>query len=391
MLQPQMLSGSYEELFERGKMHLQLGEFEAAEAIFERLYKRLTRINETVFRRRPDLEELRVVSTSTLALLLRRRKEYDRAIDLYQKLMEITPVEDHLEWQFALAGLKVSMGDVDTGLDELRGLAMANPGEQKLWASLGLALMEIDNLPEAEVALKHAADIKSKNPEDQFAIYGALFSLYKNQARYNEAEKMWQRVVQVSTKDEAPWEPLYDMFLDAGLLERIEYWLQKDNNPFRSGLYRGKVSQARGDVDGALKIWQKTAAISPDSYKLGQDFWAEAALRSNYDPDEVARTLYQTTQDESITMLGALLLAVAEIRNRKLEQAHGLLQVYIQGLLPNPSSSSAQVKIPHKEWQLFAELLPDVEVTAEFEPYFHTETDKKMDLPAEDETSNQAQ
>jgi len=81
---PRVLPGSYEDLYERGMSYFEEERYDEALTVFERLYTRLSKLSDKIFKRRPDLRELQLLSTEVLAILWGRQKEFERAEGLFR-------------------------------------------------------------------------------------------------------------------------------------------------------------------------------------------------------------------------------------------------------------------------------------------------------------------
>ncbi len=357
------VSGSYDDLYAQAERHLERGELEQAEAVLSRIYLRLGKLSEAVVSRRPDLNKLRILSAKMLADLNRRRGNYRRAIELYQQLLETTPAAMHPDWRHVIARLKAENGQVAEGLDEMRSLAVAHSSESWPWLSLGQILLDEKEYEEAVVNLQKAIARSKKKTEDRYWATTTLFVVYKLMGRHTEAEAAWLEAMQSAGNKNRDYYPLYVMYLEAGLLDKAARWLKKEKNPFRLGLHRGLLAQAQGNADAAMKYWADTAARSPPDFETGYEDWAEAALRSNYDPARISRTLLKFIVDENISRYGMLMFAVAEIRRGNFDRAH---EIFSQ---MNISDSDL---LPRQERQIFSALLKPSD-TESFKKYFQTE------------------
>lgn len=367
MYQRGFVSGSYEDLYAQAERHLENREYEQAEAVFGRLHQRLSKLSATLLSRHPNLDELRVLSAEAFADLSRRKGNYQRAIEIYRQLLDTTPAARHPDWQHAVAHLKIESGLLAEGLDELRALAVALPSEPWPWLSLGHVFLDEKNYDEAVLNLKKAIARSDKNSEDRYWSMTTLFLTYKLMEQYEAAEATWLDTLAVAGNKNRDYYPLYTMYLQAGLLDKAERWLKKEQNPFRLGLHRGLLAQARGDTDAAMTHWQKTADRSLADYKMGHEDWAEAALRVNYDPAKIAKTLLAAMVDDNITRYGMVMFAVTSIRRGNFDRAHGAfadVQVMDSDLLSL------------REWTVFSELA-GASNAEQFSKYFKSPDDDR--------------
>ncbi len=377
MLDGTQLSGSYEALFQQADEHLQNGELEEAKQIFRRLHHRLGRLSQKVRDLRPELEDLRIISTEILATLLRDEKTFDEAEKLYQNLIDTTPNDFHNKWEHALAWITINRGDIDAGLEKLRALTVAYPDDQSLWVSLGGALVKEERLDEAEEALKRAIALPPlEDEDDNRMIYGMLFVLYKRQNRIDDAEQVWLDWREVSGIADAI--PLYEMYLEYDEPERLAHWLEKEKNPVIRGFYKAKMAHRHGEMEVAQKWWRKVAKLPVDEYDYAADMWAEASLRSHSDSQAVLDVLEDGLENNVISIRGMLLFAVVKIRLDNLDSAEQLLELYRQRMVDDLLAEND--KIPYSGWQLFSDLVTDESLIERFKGYFNTEP-----LPEDDE------
>jgi len=370
-MDPQQLSGSYESLFKQVDYLLNMGNVDDALPILARLHTRLAKLSDSVRVRRPELEEMRVVVSNVLGPLYRERKRYDDAIAIYQELLDTTANTDQTDWKHALALLTIDKGDALTGLDMLRSLTVANPGFLPVWLSLGSGLIGEGLFDEAEATLMHAIELKTNEDDDLSTAYDLLFVVYKKQKKYDAAEQIWRQWWQISGEETRGTLPLYEMYFQAEMYDKVTYWLEKEKDPLLAGFYRAQLMQRRGDVASAQKLWQKVASLKPERLEWGWDMWAEAVLRSDGDAELARARLTEAISQRKISMRGILLLAVAQLRLGRNENVHTTLQTYARAL--RKDGITEEQRIPFSHWQLFNQLAP-ADVVAEFEPYFNTQT-----------------
>lgn len=362
------LSASYESLFEQVDYLLKMGQRDEAFPIVERLYSRLSKLSDNVRRRRPELEDLRVVVTSVLASLKRENQELDDALALYEELIASTPETDHSDWLLAQATILVDKGDVSAGLDILRELAVKHPDDMQTWLTMASGLIRENLLDEAEATLKHAIKIEGAETEDMRMAYGLLFVVYKKQQNYDAAEKTWVSWMQRSDEAKDDTIPLFELFFDAQNYEKVEYWLKREKNPLLAAYYRAQLASRRDEPD-AKKLWEKVTSFSPTEENRGWDMWAEAQLRSDGDPQKALEAIQESVMRRTVTMRGVLLMAISQLRLGHIDTAHKTLEDFVHGL--EVDGMAEDEKLRHAHWQLFNELSGDAP-TAEFEQYFAT-------------------
>jgi tetratricopeptide (TPR) repeat protein len=85
------VSDSYEDIYARAESSLARGDYDAAQESFRRLSDRLGKAKPAVLERRPELHNLRLVSLARQAEIYRIQGEFEEALQLYQRLIEISP------------------------------------------------------------------------------------------------------------------------------------------------------------------------------------------------------------------------------------------------------------------------------------------------------------
>lgn len=372
MPDPKQISGSYEELFERATRLMDAPDVPGAVAIFERLYSRLNKLSDVVLRRRPELSDLRLTVSDILAAIYRRYGKYDEALAIYQQLLETSSDEqDHVEWQHAIANLKIEMGNVDEGADALRALITAHPSDVKLRVSLGQGFFQKKEFEEAATTMEESLLMIEDDAEMLQFVRNALFVIYQKLKRFDDAEMMWQKIVQSAEKGKYNNNAIYELLLTSENYERLAQQLEKEKNPMIAGYYLGRLAFAQGQTDEAIKYWGNVAQKMPFDYEDGYDLWAEAALRADGDASMVAGAIYQLISTQRVTMRGALLLAVAEIRRNEPDAAHTVLKTFMKGLGAELNPEAARLE--PEDWAIFSELLPADTDTEPFKPYFKSE------------------
>ncbi|OQY30125.1 MAG: hypothetical protein B6243_10715 [Anaerolineaceae bacterium 4572_5.2] len=369
---PRMLPGSYEDLYERGMSYFKEGQYDEALPVFERLYARLSKLSDKIFKRRPDLRELQLLSTEALAVLLGRQKEFERAEGLIQELIQLTaPQPAEARWIQMSLFYKIDSGseDFQTVMDELRAMAVMYPEDRWAWSMMGRLWLHQGNYAEAESNFNRAIE-REGSFSDFLITQTALFTLYKDQQRFDEAEEamkiLWRDLDVPDAKH--PY-PLYKMYLQSGNFKRAEYWLKQEKNPLNANFYRGLLAQKQGDEDAARDFWQKAVAEDPSLFEDGHPGWANAAMRLETDPLFIVEKLESLTGDDDDPAAHTLLmLAIAHIRAGNLDAARRILA----DLNDDPMKTSLLWEPPlnAEDWQLFTELISSAETQEAFKEYF---------------------
>jgi tetratricopeptide (TPR) repeat protein len=371
------ISDSYENIYALAESNLARGNYETAQANFQRLNDRLSKLKPFVLERRPELQNLRLLSMARQAQIHHIQGELEQAVHLYEQMIEIAP-ETRDRWQRELALVRIDMGQTEKGLDELRAQAITHPGDSELWLTIGLESEAIGRLEEAEETLKRATRIASQ-PEDKTEAYLTLFDFYRGQGRVEEALAAWEKAWQDQQDSDYVF-PLYQMMWETGDLEQSHNYLRQEKNPLRKGFHQGLLSMAEGDSEEASKHWKRVARMDPLEFEEGHDAWAEAALRVDYSPEEVVSALGAILQAGDFTLRGLLLQGIAEARLGHIEHAERALEVARNiGMRSRPREE----KLSSTQWALFDELVTDENVKGQLRDYFQADSESEVEAAKE--------
>ena len=366
-----MLPGSYEDLYERGMSYFEEEQYDEALPVFERLHARLSKLSDKIFKRRPDLRELQLLSAEALAVLLGRQKEFERAESLIQELIQLTaPQQAEARWIQMSLLYKIESGSADfqTVMDELRAMAVMYPEDRWAWSMMGRLWLHQGNYAAAESNFMRALE-REGSFNDFLITQTSLFKLYKDQQQFDKAEEAMKALWHdLGPEAKHPY-PLYKMYLQNGNFKRAEYWLKQEKNPLHATFYQGLLAQKQGDENAARAFWQKTAAEDPDFFEDGQPSWANAAMRLEKDPLFIVEKLEALREDDDdLAAHTLLMLAIAHIRAGNLEAARKIFA----DLNDDPLKKSLlwEPELNAENWEIFTELIPNVETQEAFKAYF---------------------
>ena len=367
------VSDSYEYIYALAESNLARGDYETAQANFQRLSERLSQLKPVVLERRPELRNLLLVSLGKEAEIHHIQGEYEEAVELYQKAIDMAP-ETRGRWQRDLALVRIDMGQVEEGLDELRAQAIATPGDSELWLTIGVECEALGRLDEAEENLERAAR-SAADPEDKTEAYLALFDLYRAQGQVEQAMTAWEQAWEGNEESDYVF-PMYQMMWEAGDLERAREYLRREKNPLRKGFHQGLMEASEGEDEEAAKRWKQVAKMDPLEYDEGHEAWAEAALRVDHQPEEVIAALAAVLEAGSFTSRGLILQAIAEARIGHAEHAEDVLEMARNlGMRTRPREE----KLSLAHWALFDELVTDDEIKGQLQPYFESVPEEEIE------------
>jgi tetratricopeptide (TPR) repeat protein len=372
------LSDSYEYIYALAESNLARGDYDTAQANFQRLSDRLSKLKPVVLERRPELRNLLLVSLDKQAEIHHIRGEFEEAVETYQQAMEIAP-ETRDRWGRDLALVYIDMGQTERGLDELRAQAIAHPGDSELWLAIGVECEALGRLDEAEENLRRAARSASDSDEKTEA-YLAIFDFYRAQGRVEEALAAWDQAWEGEDHDSDYVFPLYQMMWEAGDIERAQEYLRQEKNPLRKGFQEGLMADSQGDSEEAAKRWRRVAKMNPLEFDEGHEAWAEAALRVNYPPQEIIGALAAILEAGDFTPRGLILQAVAEARIGHVEHAQDILETARRiGMRSRPRED----KLSAAHWALFDELVSGDDIKEQLRPYFQVDSEGNTEVTQE--------
>jgi tetratricopeptide (TPR) repeat protein len=373
------VSDSYEYIYALAESSLARGDFETAQANYQRLSERLSKLKPAVLDRRPELRNLLVASLAKQAEIRHIHGEFERAVELYEQVIEMAP-ETRDRWLGEMALVRIDMGQAEKGLDILRAQAVAHPGDSEAWLTIGVEAEALGRLDEAEENLGRASRAAS-DPDDKARAYLALFDFYREQGRVDEALVTWDQAWEGTGRESGYVFPLYQMMWEAGDLERSREYLSKEKNPLRKGFYQGLLALSEGNSDEAAKQWKRVAKMNPLEYDEGHEAWAEAALRVDHSPEEVIGAMSAVLEANNFTPRGLLLQGIAEARIGHVDHAQEVLEIARNiGMRTRPREE----KLPEAHWTLLDELVEDDEIKTQLKYLFDIGPEKETEVNQEE-------
>jgi tetratricopeptide (TPR) repeat protein len=359
------VSDSYEDIAARAGALMENGDLDEARDELMRITNRLGNMKPDVLARRPGLRSLLTMSLLQLTTIHRFQGDFDKALAVCQQLGSVAPHAANL-WRRIGAWTRIDRGEVEQGLDELRAEAVAAPGDYEVWLTIGVECAGLGRAEEAEENLRRAVK-NAHTPRARLECHLALFDLYRQQGRVEEALAEYEAMPQLDDSANPDVSPVYQMLLECGDTERAAQYIAREPNPLRRGFYEGLVEARQGKADEAQKRWQKVARTDALKYEEGHEAWAEAALRVNVSAEHVAGTLQHKRKHHTITQRGLLMLAVAEARLGRLEDVkEALAAARNQGLYMRPRREL----LPGSDWAVFEELVSDDDIKRAVRHFF---------------------
>jgi tetratricopeptide (TPR) repeat protein len=257
------------------------------------------------------------------------------------------------------------MGRVEQGLDELRAVAVATPGSYETWLIMGRECMYLGRWEEAAENLDRALR-NATTQESRQDVYLAFFELYRAQGRIEDAIAAWDQAWKEKAEPDDV-SPVYQMLIEHERFEQAHQYLERETNALRREFYQGLLEARKGRIQEAQRHWQKVAKMNPFKFEDGFEEWAEAALRTNLNPEEIIKVLDRTQNVLHLTPRRAVLSAIAEARLGNVDNTERALR---QGCLLEKLERPRREKLSAKDWALFDELVTDAEVKQKLKSFF---------------------
>jgi tetratricopeptide (TPR) repeat protein len=140
-------------------------------------------------------------------LLLEEEGDYEAALVAYSKALQLDP-GGNPQLAVRIAHDYAKRGDVASGIDVLKDLAKARPGEPA--AYLNLAYFYLKQLKKPELAVKYAEQAVEVDPKN-LTGYQTLFEVYMALKQKKEAETTLLKAQKLDSKDPNFWLNLVDL------------------------------------------------------------------------------------------------------------------------------------------------------------------------------------
>jgi tetratricopeptide (TPR) repeat protein len=359
------LRDSYEQVLNRARLAFRSGNPEEAIALYRRLVDKLSRLSERVLDRRPELRDLHRDTRLELAAILRFEGRYAEAIEVTEVLLETHP-DDADAWRTDVAILRMSKGEVETGLAELRALAEKDPANPWRWTTLGREARIEGYLADSQAALDRAALVGSEgdarqqaeNEYQRFLLFGEL-------GQHDDAVAAWEQAVQWHDEVGTTIRQVYTMLTDAGRYSDALRYVEQEDNALQAGFQRGIIAQRTGNAALARQEWQQVAQLTPDEFDAGHDAWVESVLRLG-DPEPALEWLQDNLGQRGSSRL-LVLSGIGWAMRQDGELATVLLQ---QAINLTRRERPPRKKLGSDDWRLLDSLVADDEIKASLRTYF---------------------
>ena len=196
---------------------------------------------------------------------------YEKAEAALRRSLELSPESPRTA--AALAAVLCSRHKFAEALPIARKLTRQNPGDIDALATVGDALLEMGQYPEAETALQ---DLYRRAPVPQ--VIARLANLAELKGEADEALRLMQRAAEAVRKQGDPRAASWylarqgDIALGAGRIDEAESYFQAvppGTDAYHDATFGlSRVRAARGRLDEAIALGEKAVAIGPDPHML---------------------------------------------------------------------------------------------------------------------------
>jgi tetratricopeptide (TPR) repeat protein len=353
---------------DRAQAAVEVGDLDEAAELYQRLFDKLDRLSDRILSRRPGLREMHYQAGMELAELRHDQGRFSTAIDVKERLLKSDP-DKAGELRRDLAVLRLAKGETERGLAELRLLADEKPEDAWNWIVLGSEARIEGQFSLSESALDRALAVAGKgNGPLLDSVYYHRFLLFRDMRRIDAALDAWQKALAAS-KDSAQRrdtvDQVYTMLTEAGRYSEALAYVDRDDNPLRSGFQRGLVASFTGNVVKARAEWEAVAKLDPLAFDAGHESWIDATLRLG-DPKPVLDRMQPLVEGYETPRL-LVLIGIAAAMRAALDLASMFFQRAIElqryGRPPKQKLDSA-------EWRLLDSLVTDDKIKTSLRPYF---------------------
>jgi tetratricopeptide (TPR) repeat protein len=359
------LPGSYESMHERARGLARAGDMENSFALYRRLTDRLGGLSDRILARRPELGELHRQARLEYSGLLASEGRYAEAIEVEQVLLETDP-EEADQWRRDLAVLRVSKGEVDAGLAELRSLAEESPDDPGAWLTLGVECRLASRLAESQHALDRAQEVcKEDDAELLASISYHRFLLFKEMKQLDDALAAWEEAMAQDSGIGVTIRQVYTMLTEAGRYGEAQSYIARDENALQAGFQRGIIDSMTGKQIEARQAWREVADLDPDDFEYGHDAWVEAVLRLG-DPEPALEWLQNSLPEVGTPRL-FVLSGIGWAMRDDPELAAILFQ---QAINLRRRERPPRQKLDSADWRLLDSLVADDEIKSSLKSYF---------------------
>ena len=209
------------------------------------------------------------IALNNLGLIYAQQGMYDKALALYEQLLDYAPNQDHIERVYgnmaeAYAGKQL----FDQAIDYYQKSLEANP--EYIGAYLGLAKVIMD-LGQYENALNIYRTALELEPQNE-TIYNQLGNLYVVQGKYDDAIAHYQKAIALNQSYLAAYNGLGLSYAEKGDLDQARSVLQQALriDPDATVIWNslGSLYMSQGETEKAIAGFQESLQRDPDNVEV---------------------------------------------------------------------------------------------------------------------------
>ncbi len=358
------LPESYEALYRRASEAVARGDLDEAITRMKRLADRLMSLPPHILERKEDLRDLLDDAVNDYLVFLRWDGRHEEALAEIERLEPRLP---RLRASFATerALNTIDRGNVSEGLDMLRALIVQNARtEREIRRLLALELWGAGQYAEAK---QIAAGLLRDALDNQEAML-ALDILLDIAIDANDLKGVMRCPAEIEKRSYETHYRLYEWLAGRRYWAELERQLRGLTSYDARQLFLAEIRRARGDEDGARKMWQAIL----DEADEGDDPYAAvcAALFLGQPSEETAGDLRDVLEHTPADSSALLALVAALVQMGRIDEAVKAIQWYQQFTrLARPYYRI----LPYSYWlRLRRYPMPD-EAVEVLRPYFVTE------------------
>jgi len=194
-------------------------------------------------------------------------KQNQAALDLLQSMIDREPY--HPLAYFKRGYIFKSLGDTATAIRAFRKASEQDPSYFEAYMQLGL----LHERSQPQLALQYYNNALDIQPENKEALY-AKARLLQDLKKYDEAKKIYRKMVRVDAQDEQIFYNLGYLYYEQDSLKKAErnFNIAIGLNPAFDYAYyaRGIVREGLGDIAGAASDYQNALRINPEHPYAGK-------------------------------------------------------------------------------------------------------------------------
>jgi tetratricopeptide (TPR) repeat protein len=211
----------------------------------------------------------------------REAKQWQKATDVAKEATQKLPNDRGLKMVYAAQ--LADMGQVDTGLDQVKAQLKGTPDDREVYINLAQMYERLKRWPESEAALDKAAELSTKDEDKEYVEF-LRGSTYEREKKYDQAEEVFRKVLVTDPQN-------------AAVLNYLGYMLADRGTKLDEALILIKKAVELDPANGAYLDSLGWAYFRLGKYELAEDNLLKASQHIGMDPavQDHLGDLYQKT------------------------------------------------------------------------------------------------